>query len=131
MFNLYISALTLQMSLCNALPVLRLQTFPGDYKIKTIFSSKKRRSKCCARTCSRSIRTRISSPSFAGQTVMIIQAVLLAWDHSLPGLPRRFYSPSGICQACSPLQRRDRTGITPDFSIMLYSTCTLMKFLTT
>ena len=45
-----------------------------------------------------------------------IQAVLLTWVHRSLRLPKtgRF---SDICEVRSPLQRRDRAGLAPDFSV--------------
>ncbi len=50
------------------------------------------------------------------KTVIVEQAVLLALDHSSPK-PSQDFHPSGIKWVCSPIQWRDRAGITPDFPI--------------
>ena len=59
---------------------------------------------------------KIPSPSRVGKTVIVRQAVLLALDHSSPK-PSQDFHPSGIWWVCSPIQWRDRAGITPDFPI--------------
>ena len=50
------------------------------------------------------------------KSVIVRQAVLLALDHSSPK-PSQDSHPSGIRWVCSPIQWRDRAGITPDFPI--------------
>ena len=58
----------------------------------------------------------ISSPSLAGQEMDSIQAVLLTWVHRSLRLPKTWRF-SDIIEACFPLQRRDRAGFAPDFSV--------------
>ncbi|XER10557.1 hypothetical protein SATMO3_07140 [Sporomusa aerivorans] len=55
-------------------------------------------------------------PIVVGKTVIVKQAVLLASDLRLPA-PSQSLRSSGIVQVHSPLQWRDRAGITPDFPI--------------
>ena len=55
-------------------------------------------------------------PIVVGKTVIVKQAVLLAPDLRLPA-PSQSLRSSGIVQVHSPLQWRDRAGITPDFPI--------------
>ena len=58
----------------------------------------------------------ISSPSLVGKTVIVKQAVLLTSDRRSP-IPSQDLRPSGILWVCSPLQWRDRAGISPVFPI--------------
>jgi len=58
----------------------------------------------------------ISSPSLVGKTVIVKQAVLLTSDRRAP-IPSQDLRPSGILWVCSPLQWRDRAGISPVFPI--------------
>ncbi len=64
-----------------------------------------------------SLIAQIPFPSLAGQSVIDVQAVLLALDHCRPNLPRKLTFQWHVVGLALPLQWRDRAGIAPVFPI--------------